>query len=765
MARIVQLLLLIAILSSTQTLAVTTPPHFWSRSYGGTGAVNADEGHGVAVDATRNVIIVGQFDGTANFGGSDLTGSAIDIFVAKYSPTGVPLWSKKFGSASGADIANGVATDAWGNIFVVGSFTGTVDFGNGVGLVSAGGTDVFLAKYAPNGATLWSRRMGDVTSDVGYAVAVEPSTGSPVITGYYIGAPNFGGGALGSFGSLDLFIAKYDGSSGAHLWSKGIGGTGVDIGNAVAVDASGNVVVTGYFNNSANFGGGALVSAGGDDVFLARYNSGGTHLWSQRFGSTGSDQGYGVGTDADGNVVMAGIFNNTVDFGGGGLVSAGFADIFLAKYDALGTHQWSQRFGASGGENCFGLAVSGSGDVAITGAFNANIDFGGGFLFTTGIADAFLAKFNASGVHQWSRKMGGISNDDGRGVAIDALGNVVGVGRFNLSAEFGGGLLFSNGGWDGYVAKYGATRGEPVISSITDIGNDQGRKVKVTFSGSGADNSDAPYPVTAYEAYRRNDATPVASSLRAGSGPTGLSRRQLLDTGWTFAGSVPSHEQTTYSIDAPTVGDSTIALGQYYSVFFVRAATGQVATFYDSAPDSGYSLDNLAPGIPQNFVFNAGNLSWDESTAADFDYFTVYGANANDFGAAIVVNYSVSPAMDVSASPYAYYYVTATDFSGNEGKPNSVNALSGVNGTPKHYLLSLSNFPNPFNPRTTVSYTVPSKGHVMIRVYDASGAYVATLYDGERSTGAYSVGWDGRGAGGAVVSSGIYFARIQHASG
>jgi len=154
-----------------------------------------------------------------------------------------------------------------------------------------------------------------------------------------------------------------------------------------------------------------------------------------------------------------------------------------------------------------------------------------------------------------------------------------------------------------------------------------------------------------------------------------------------------------------------------------------------------------------------------ESTAADFDYFTVYGANANDFGAATLVNYSVASTMDVNASPYAYYFVTATDFSGNEGKPATVNALSGVGETPRSYVLSLSNYPNPFNPRTTVKYTVPSRGHVTVSVYDASGARVATLFDGERPAGAYSMDWDGRADTGAIVSSGVYFTRIEHASG
>ena len=120
--------------------------------------------------------------------------------------------------------------------------------------------------------------------------------------------------------------------------------------------------------------------------------------------------------------------------------------------------------------------------------------------------------------------------------------------------------------------------------------------------------------------------------------------------------------------------------------------------------------------------------------------------------------------MDVTASPYVFYFVTATDFSGNEGRPARVNTLSSVGGTPSSYVLSLSNYPNPFNPRTTVSYTVPGRGRVTVSIHDTRGALVATLFDGERSAGAYSVDWDGR-TDAAGAASGVYFARIDHATG
>src|SRR5262249_26201036 len=143
------------------------------------------------------------------------------------------------------------------------------------------------------------------------------------------------------------FVDVLTSTSGRYLWSKGFGGSTLSdsvIVNAVAADASGNVVITGQLQGRADFGGGALYSAGGSDVFIAKYSSSGAHLWSKSLGSTSTDTGYGIGVDSSGNVFVIGIFQGTVDFGGGGLTSAGGSDIFLAKYSSSGAHLWSKRF-------------------------------------------------------------------------------------------------------------------------------------------------------------------------------------------------------------------------------------------------------------------------------------------------------------------------------------------------------------------------------------------------------------------------------------
>ena len=123
----------------------------------------------------------------------------------------------------------------------------------------------------------------------------------------------------------------------SHLWSKRFGSTSFDQGYGVAVDDSGNVVVTGSFNGTVNFGGGGLNSAGSFDIFVAKFSGAdGSHLWSKRFGSTYEDEGLGVAVDGSGNVVVTGYFWGTVDFGGGELTSAGSSDdIFVVKLGAF----------------------------------------------------------------------------------------------------------------------------------------------------------------------------------------------------------------------------------------------------------------------------------------------------------------------------------------------------------------------------------------------------------------------------------------------
>jgi len=243
-----------------------------------------------------------------------------------------------------------------------------------------------------------------------------------------------------------------------HIWSKRFGGSGDDFGRSVSVDSLGNVYITGYFSSSTiDFGGGALTNAGGDDIFLAKFDSNGNHLWSKRFGGSSSDYGSSVSVDSSGNVYITGYFNSsTIDFGGGVLTNAGGSDIFLAKFDSNGNHLWSKRFGEDYSDIGSSVSVDSSGNVYITGYFNSStIDFGGGVLTNNGNTDIFLAKFDSNGNHIWSKRFGRGGVDRGYSVSVDSSGNVYGTGYYNSSyIDFGGCPLSSVGSHDIFLIKY-----------------------------------------------------------------------------------------------------------------------------------------------------------------------------------------------------------------------------------------------------------------------------------------------------------------------
>lgn len=432
--------------------------HAWSQRFGGTGD---DMARGVTVDGTGNVLIVGGCTSITDFGGGNFftTANTRDIFLAKFDASGLHQWSHVFPNSVGNDEGYGVAADGSGNVFITGNFFSTVDFGSGSNLTSAGGADIFLAKYGSDGSYQWSKRFGTSGNETGYAVSADAS-GNVVVTGQFQGTVDFGGGPLVASGSsADIFVAKYD-ASGAHVWSKRFGSTQNDEAHGMDVDASGNVVITGSFQLSVDFGGGPLTSPTGLSMFLAKYDANGAHQWSKHFVGLGSEIGNAVAIDAAANIVVTGQYAGNVDFGGGPLNWVAASDCFIAKFDANGVHQWSHGYGGSSSDPAYGVAVDAAGNVAISGYFINTANFGGSDLTSnTGSNDIYFARYSASGVHQWSQRFGNFQYDFGHAVAMNGAGDVFLAGEFNGPVDFGGGPLDNEFeiSQDIILAKFGTT--------------------------------------------------------------------------------------------------------------------------------------------------------------------------------------------------------------------------------------------------------------------------------------------------------------------
>jgi hypothetical protein len=312
--------------------------------------------------------------------------------VAKLNESGDCLWANSYGAAGLVLAMAPPAVDGSGNVLVTGGFDGTVDFGCGVLTANSPDPNVFVAKLDESGGCSWSRHYGHFQGMAGgQGVAVDGS-GNVVITGMFQGDINFGGSTLTSVGGDDIFVAKLD-LYGNHLWSQRFGGQQSQRADrGVAVDGSGNVLVAGSFEGGIDFGGGPLTSAGGRDVFLAKLDPSGNHVWSMRFGDVQSEFSRSVAVDGSGNVLVTGDFQGNIDFGGGSMTSAGADDVFVAKFDPNGTHLWSKRYGTAVAQESSHITVDELGNVLVTGEFQGNIDFGGGPLTSAGADDVFLAK-------------------------------------------------------------------------------------------------------------------------------------------------------------------------------------------------------------------------------------------------------------------------------------------------------------------------------------------------------------------------------------
>ena len=422
---------------------------FWGKRFGAQGDQTATA---LAVDEAGNIFITGTFDGTVDFGGGPLVSAGGgDIFLAKLTPSGEPLWSKSFGDASGPQVGTSIAVDHTGAVLIVGQYTGTIDFGS-VPLESYGGSDVFLAKFDTEGGPLWSSHFSNFATNVATSIATDGAN-NVVISTTSNGVLVFGGDGLNAIDGFDVFVAKLD-ADGEHVWSQRFGGPDDQYGQALAVTAAGDVTVSASFLGSMDFGGGTLMSAGGQDLALARLNADGDHVWSQRFGSAGDQTVRDGALDPAGHLVTAGSFAGALSFGADPLVSSGETDVFLAMLDGEGSQVWSKRFGDPAPQAAGSVAVDGAGNILVAGHFSSQVDFGGGKLVSAGGDDVFLVKLAADGSHVWSKSFGDLGEQREPRVAVDGAGNVVILGSFPGSVDFGGGPLANAGGKDIFLAKF-----------------------------------------------------------------------------------------------------------------------------------------------------------------------------------------------------------------------------------------------------------------------------------------------------------------------
>lgn len=326
----------------------------WTEQWG---AESSAQGNSVVVDGNGNIYVAG------NVYRWDVDR---EPFLSKWDSDGTNVWEKQWGTAS-EDHALSAALDAAGNIYVTGYTLGALD-----GNVSKGAYDIFLTKWDAGGTKAWTTQWGTNDSDMGHSVAVDRD-GNIYVTGETHASLESANQGYG-----DIFLTKLK-SDGTIIWTRQWGTIDADRGHAVAVDDDGNIYVTGQVWESLD----GNDYGGLNDIFLTKWNPDGAKAWTRQWGTNDLDHGNSVTVDKNGDIYVTGETDSSLD----GNASSGSTDIFLTKWDSDGTKVWTKQWGTGTGEVSRSVAVDGNGNIYLTGwtwgPLDGTVNEGYGDIFLT----------------------------------------------------------------------------------------------------------------------------------------------------------------------------------------------------------------------------------------------------------------------------------------------------------------------------------------------------------------------------------------------
>jgi uncharacterized delta-60 repeat protein len=356
----------------------------WVARYNGP-ASDSDQASAIAVDISGNVYVTGSSIGT--------TWPDYDYATIKYDSSGQQQWASRYsGPGNDLDFGNSIAVDASGNVYVTGA-----SFGSGTGF------DYATVKYDSAGQQQWVARYNGPgnADDEAYGIAVDAS-GNVYVTGSSAGSGTANDYATIKYNASgqEEWVARYDGPTSSN-----------DYANAIAIDASGNVYVTGFSDDS------------GFDYATVKYDNSGQEQWVGRYNGPAhdDDEARAIAVDGSGNVYVAGY----------SVGSGTQEDYATIKYDPAGTEEWVARYNgqANFNDDAHAIAVDSSGNVYVTGW---SVGLGTGFDYAT-------VKYDSSGQEQWVMRYDGPASvdDQSYAVAVDASGNVCVTGYSTVDAKTG----------------------------------------------------------------------------------------------------------------------------------------------------------------------------------------------------------------------------------------------------------------------------------------------------------------------------------------
>jgi gliding motility-associated-like protein len=471
---------MIAIIGNCQPI----PELVWASSIGPTGRV-AD----MYIDrADGTVYVTGIFSSSSDFDPGPGTtvvphSGSTDVFIAKYTTAGALIWARGVGG-SAQDDSNAITVDKDGNILVAGYFLDDGDFDPGPSdfiMTSAGSWDTFILKLNPDGDFIWAKRIGGTPTlgDLASTIATD-AAGNVYVGGSFTGIvdmdPGTGTVNVTSGGDTDGLILKLD-PNGNYISSTILKGPNFESVSDLTIDASGNIFATGYFYDGTDFdpGVGTATETGSNDqnAYALKLNSTGGLVWYKTFYEAGTAQdGGSINFDSDGNIIVGGMFEGTVDFDPGTGTDVRIAedeDAFAVKLDANGNFVWARTI--AGFNNSFAFTAVDGTDVYVFGGFGKTTDMDPGAaifpLTSAGPQDSYITKLNKDGDFQWALQMGGSSTDGLMAFGVDDAGNIYTGGWLSAAGDYDPGpgefvLMPIAGGFSGSMIKLGVP--SPVLT-------------------------------------------------------------------------------------------------------------------------------------------------------------------------------------------------------------------------------------------------------------------------------------------------------------
>ena len=489
--------------------AVSLPGFLAAAGFGVTGTSTAIHANAVATDPAGNTVVTGSFRGTVDFNpagtGFTVTSAGTqDTFVARFGPAGGLLWARTFAgqvtttattTTSAVGQGSALTLDTAGNIFLTGSFQGTVNFGTNAqpsSQTSAGATTAYVAKLDSAGNLGWVRtltpRGGD---DQGLALALDRS-GGVIVAGTYTGGVAIGATTLTATGASEGFVARFATADGTPTWGYGTRGTVGSNAQAtgVAVDSAGQVVLAGFYSGTVTLGSGSsgqtFTAAGSTDAVVWKLDAAGQLVWGRSVGSTDYDVAGGLAVDSADNIAVAGTFSGSVNFATGStpatLTAGPIFSAFTLQLNPSGQTTWARGFSASSGwSKGQAIAVDSNQVIHLAGAFSGMTDFDPGpnvnALTSRGSTDAFAAGLDATGQVAYAIQAGQTNFNTNLGVAVNPSGDVALTGTYSGSIGFGSITLPAAGKASGFVARL-QTRATPTPiaptiapASLTGVNN------------------------------------------------------------------------------------------------------------------------------------------------------------------------------------------------------------------------------------------------------------------------------------------------------